>query len=141
MGKFIALGLVMATLMANPHLDKSKLLARRWILVDLNIPRLEKNFQLRGISDERRAAVMQSWVEGSYIHFKSDGTYEVSILGSEPEVMLWQLNPEETKILVKKKQTEESKLVDIEVLSKEQLVMILPDINGDFTRMYFKPEE
>lgn len=141
MGNFIALGLIIFSLVTNPLTDKSKLLTRKWILVDLNIPRLEKNFKLRGITAERRAQVMESWVEGSYIHFKPDGTYEVSILGSEPEVLYWRLSQDDTKIFVKKTQSEDTKPVDIEVLEKDELVMVLPDINGEYTRMYFKPAE
>ncbi len=120
--------------------DKSKILLKRWILVDFRTPRLERNFKQRGISTERREKVIGNLIQGSYVDFRSDGTYEVSLLGSEPEIMYWQLNDDDTKLLVRKKLDQESKPIDIEVLEKKRLILIIPDIEDEYTHMYFVPD-
>lgn len=121
--------------------DKSKLLIRDWILVNIYSPRIEKNFKQSGMSAERREQVMKDWVEGSFLNIKPDGTYEVSILGSERETMFWQLSPNDTTLFVRKYRTDAPKEIEIEILTKKDLVIVLPDLNGEFTRMYFKAKE
>lgn len=121
-------------------MDRSKMLIKNWLLVNIYTPRIERNFKQSGMSSERREQVIKAWVEGSYLHFKPDGTYEVSILGSEPETLFWQLSPNDTTLLVRKTQEEDPKEIEIELLTKKDLVIILPDTEGEYTRLYFKAD-
>ena len=121
--------------------DKSKILVRDWQLVNLYTPRIERNFKASGMSPERREQIMKAWVDGSYLKFSADGTYQVSILGSEPDTMYWQLSDDDTMLFVKKTQAEDPKTIDIELLTKKDLIIVLPDQDGEYTRMYFKSED
>ena len=120
--------------------DKSKLITRRWILVDFKSPSIEANFESIGMTTERRAEIMKNMVNGSYVEFRNDGTYEVSILGSEPETLLWSLSDNDSILLVRKSHITQQQSIEIETLTKNELVMLLPDINNQFTRMFFVPD-
>jgi hypothetical protein len=121
--------------------DKTKVLIRKWLLVEFVTPRLERNFQQRGITSDRRDVVMKKLVQGSYVHFWADGTYETSILGSEPERLLWKLSTNDSTLFVQKNATLAPKSIELEELTRQKLVMILPDQDGEYTRMIFAPEE
>jgi hypothetical protein len=121
--------------------DKTKVLIRKWLLVEFVTPRLERNFQQRGITSDRRNVVMKKLVQGSYVHFWADGTYETSILGSEPERLLWKLSANDSTLFVQKNANLAPKSIELEELTRQKLVMILPDQDGEYTRMIFAPEE
>ncbi|MCU0445807.1 MAG: hypothetical protein MUE85_12915 [Microscillaceae bacterium] len=136
MGLIILLGVLSAF---QP--DKTKVLTRKWLLAEFVTPRLERNFQQRGITSDRRNLVMQKLVKGSYVHFWADGTYETSILGSEPERLLWKLSENDSTLFVQKNAQIAPKTIDIEELTRQKLIMIIPDQDGEFTRMIFVPED
>jgi hypothetical protein len=121
--------------------DKTKVLTRKWLLVEFVTPRLERNFQQRGITSDRRNVVMKKLVQGSYVHFLADGTYETSILGSEPERLLWKLSTNDSTLFVQKNANLAPKSIELEELTRQKLVMILPDQDGEYTRMIFAPED
>lgn len=127
-------------LCATTPLDKSKVIIRRWILVDIQTPSMEKNFEKRGIRDYKRTKMMQQLVAGSYINFKSNGTYEASILGSKPESLYWNLSDNDDFLLVRKKPEIHPQHVAIEELSKKSLVILLPERKGEQTRLFFIPD-
>lgn len=139
-----ALGVLLLALtsfsLSSKTADKSKLLIGRWLLRDFKTPELEKNFASSGMSAERRQALMLDYVEGSYLHFREDGTYEVSILGSQPEVRRWQLSEDDTRLLVRSQVGEATDEIEIEVLTKTSLVLVIPRGANDYLRMFFAAE-
>lgn len=137
----LAFLLLLGSSFITAQYDKTKILLKRWILIDFITPRLERNFKLRGISQERRMSVMKKLVKDSFVHFHEDGTYETSILGSEPERMYWKLSENDSTLLVRKTLEFEPKPIELEELNKNKMVMVLPDIEGEYTRMIFVPEE
>jgi hypothetical protein len=134
----ICLGLISWTSISA---DKSKLLMRRWSLIDFTTPQIESNFKLRGITQERRAIVMKRLVEGSYLEFKPDGTYEVSILGSDPESLFWSYVESDSAemIYVQKTKNILPKPIEVETLTKKELIILLPEGEGEYTKMHFVP--
>jgi hypothetical protein len=121
--------------------DKTQILLKKWVLVEFITPRLERNFKLRGITQERRTTVMKKLVKDSFVHFYENGTYETSILGSETERMHWKLSENDSILLVRKSLDFEPKPIELEELNKNKLIMVLPDIEGEYTRMIFVPED
>lgn len=116
------------------------MLAQKWTLVDFKTPRMERNLEQAGIRGNDRDDIIKDLVDGSYVHFKLDGTYEASILGSEPEQLFWKLGTSEkdSVLLVRKDNLAVEKKIWVELLTKEELVLVIPDIDKEFTRMYFK---
>lgn len=122
--------------------EKTKIITKKWVLIDLVTPRLERNFQKRGISPERREVLIAELVADSFIDFKSDGTYEVSLLGSEKEKLFWRIDQQSpNQLIVRKTRNDRESLVEIEELSKKRLVLIIPDIDNEFSRLYFFPAD
>lgn len=116
--------------------DKSKII-RHWSLVDFRTPRLERNFEQIGVIGIKRKQVVKNLIEGSYIEFKNDGTYEASLMGSDPETLFWDFNASDTTLLVRKLEAEPFNEIPVELLTKRELVILLPDLDGEFTRLYF----
>ncbi|MEO1652642.1 MAG: hypothetical protein AAFU64_03770 [Bacteroidota bacterium] len=122
--------------------ERTKLITKKWIMVDLVTPRLERNFEKRGISQERREVLIAELVADSFIDFKSDGTYEVSILGSEKEKLFWRIDAQSNnQLVVRKTPNDREKQVEIEELSKKRLIIIIPDIDNEYSRLYFAPAD
>lgn len=119
--------------------DKLKILTRKWLLVDLHTPRVERNLEQLGVSPERRTILIKRLVEGSYIDFKADGTYEATILGSQPEILNWKLR-NDSVLLVRKNAKMIEEYIELETLNRKEMVMILPDIDGEFSRLFFVPD-
>lgn len=122
---------------ASTPLDKSKLLVGRWTLVDFKTPSLENNFKASKLSPERRKTLMQDYVAGSYIEFRADGTYEVSILGSDPEVKYWQLNEDDTRLIVRKLPDLPADEIELETLTKKELVMVITPKSAEYVQLFF----
>ncbi len=122
--------------------DKTKILTRRWVLVDVYTQKLEKNLEIRGISLERRNEVIEELTQGSFLDFRPDGTYEVSILGSKPEFLYWKLSDDDAVLWVRKRVSDEFKAIDIEVLTKKELIIVLnqPLTEQEYLRLSFQPD-
>jgi hypothetical protein len=123
-------------------IDKTKMLLRRWSLVDFVAPQIEQNFKARGITSERRTLLMKELVADSFIDFRADGTYEVSILGSEPETQFWTFKESDSADVLFVHKTRESlpNPVEVATLSKQELVILLNDKDGEITRLHFVPD-
>jgi hypothetical protein len=117
--------------------DKSKLLVGKWTLIDFKTPTLENNFKASGMTPQKRKQLMDEYVAGSYIEFRADGTYEVSILGSDPEVKHWKLNPDDTRLIVQKNPQTPTDEIELETLTKKELVIILSPKNSEYVQMFF----
>ncbi len=122
---------------ASTPWDKSKLLVGRWTLVNFKTPSLENNFKASKLSPERRKTLMQDYVAGSYIEFRANGTYEVSILGSDPEIKYWQLNEEDTHLIVRKSLDLPADEIEIETLTKKELVIVITPKNTEYVQLFF----
>lgn len=126
---------------ATPKQDKTKLLVRKWLLVEFINQNVEDNLKKRGITQERRAKLMKKLVDGSFIDFKADGTYEVSILGSLREKMYWQLDESQNNLLVRKTLAMEAQSIKIEALNKKEFIIILNQAENQTNRLTFVPEK
>ncbi len=121
--------------------DKSKLLVGKWVLIDLKTPSLENNFKASGLSLQKRTELMQAYVAGSYIEFRADGTYEVSILGSDPEVKYWKLSQDDSRLIVQKTPQSSIDEIELETLTKKELIMVLAPQNGEYVQLFFIPNK
>ncbi len=129
--------LLFGLMSATVPVDKSKLLVGKWTLVDFKTPSLENNFKASKLSPERRKVLMQEYVAGSYIEFRADGTYEVSILGSDPEVKYWKLNEDDTRLIVSKLPNLPADEIELEVLTKKELVMVITPKSAEYVQLFF----
>ncbi|MCS6821589.1 MAG: hypothetical protein NZ551_06955 [Microscillaceae bacterium] len=104
--------------------DRTKLLIRKWKLIDAEFPEIEA--ELLHFSPSQRKAHKQelsrTWV-GSFIEFRKDNTYTAVILADTAQG-IWHLSTDQSQLLIKNQKDSIERAMPILELSKNRLILI-----------------